>query len=305
MIKRAQNRIAESRWALPVTAAYALLVCLAAGLVTKELWMQLLMLVISTLMMVDLNNANALIRIYSRMVSCSFVVMTLMATFLSTSLETGILQISFIAFFLLILRAYQDQQAAGWVFYAFCAIGVASIVFVKILYFVPVLWILLSTNILAASFRSYCASFLGIIIPYWFVGAYDLYNGKLPVLGQHFAKLIQFGPVFDLTAIDAHRMVCFLFVLLLTVISSAHFLIYSYKDKIRTRMIYEMFIVIDTCCFIFILLQPQHFDELLTLSIVVTSPLSGHFLSLSNSRLSNITFFAIIILALLITIYNL
>ena len=80
---------------------------------------------------------------------------------------------------------------------------------------------------------------------------------------------------------------------------------YSYLDKIRTRMIYEVFIVIDLCCFCLIILQPQHFDRLLGLAILTTSPLIGHYLALSHTKISNICFYAIIVLALIITFYNL
>ena len=87
-MKRIQNRVAGSRIALPVTAVYALLVCLINHLVGQSLWLQLLLLAVSTLLMVQLNNINALIRIYSRMVSCSFLVLMSMVTFIFPGLET-------------------------------------------------------------------------------------------------------------------------------------------------------------------------------------------------------------------------
>ena len=77
-----QKHIAQSRWASPITAAYGLVVTSAAGLVTDGLWLNFAMLLVSTVMMAELNNYYALIRIYSRMVSCSFLVMTTMSLFL-------------------------------------------------------------------------------------------------------------------------------------------------------------------------------------------------------------------------------
>ena len=78
MIKRTQNRIAESRWALPICAAYTLLICIISGLFVEGIWVQLALTAVATLLMVELNNRNSLIRIYSRMVSCSFLVLTMM-----------------------------------------------------------------------------------------------------------------------------------------------------------------------------------------------------------------------------------
>ena len=70
MIRRLQNQIAESRWALPLTAIYGAAIVVLLGAVERQMWAQTALLALSTLLMVELNNANALIRIYSRMVSC-------------------------------------------------------------------------------------------------------------------------------------------------------------------------------------------------------------------------------------------
>lgn len=305
MAKLLQNRIAQSRWALPVTALYALLVSLAGGLATDGLWLQFGMLLVSTMMMVELNNGNALIRIYSRMVSCSFLVMTTMSLFLFRSLEVDVVQITFIAFLLLLLRAYQNQQATGWVFYAFISLGISSIVFPHVLLFVPLLWILMAVNVQCFSPRTFLSSILGIIVPYWFVAAWLLYTNNLGLLSAHFLSIVQFQSPMLLAGVNIHQWLTFAFVFLMAIMGSIHFLAYSYKDSIRIRMIYEMFIVLDACCMVFALLQPQHFNDLLGMAIVVTAPIAGHFLALTQSRLSNITFMVLAAAALSITAFNL
>ena len=75
---------------MPVVALCCLAACLAGDMLTENLWLQLAMLALSALMMVELNNENSLIRVYSRMVSCSFLVMTVMSSFLLQSITTGI-----------------------------------------------------------------------------------------------------------------------------------------------------------------------------------------------------------------------
>ena len=79
MIKRMQNHEAESSFTLPAVSAYAVAVWLASGLLIPHIpftaqelaggaWMQLVCFVVSAYLMVELNNSNALIRIYSRTV---------------------------------------------------------------------------------------------------------------------------------------------------------------------------------------------------------------------------------------------
>ena len=166
-VKRIQNKIADSRLALPVTAIYAVLVCLISGFITQHLWAQFAILIVSTYMMLELNNTNALIRIYSRMVSCSYLMLAVMAHFLLVSVPYGMVQLLFIGFLLLFFRCYQDKRAAGTVFYAYTMLGVASLFFVQVLYFVPITWILLRTNIMAGNVRTLSASIIGLLMPYW------------------------------------------------------------------------------------------------------------------------------------------
>lgn len=282
-----------------------MLVCLAAGFIEHKMWVQSVCLVVSTLLMAELNNANSLIRIYSRMVSCSYLVLTVMASFLLPLMPGAIVGLCFIAFYLSFFHAYQDRTASGWVFYAFFAIGMASTVFVQVLFFVPILWVLLAVNILAFSGRTFCASLLGLVMPYWFVGAYYVCIGSFTPFIQHFVNIAKFARLFDYSLVSEHQIVTFAFLVVISFVGIVHFLRHSYNDKIRTRMLYEVFITIDVCCMVFIVLQPQHYDCLLHIMIVNTAPLIGHFIALTQTRLTNLFFILMVIVALLITAYNL
>lgn len=303
-MKRLQNRIATSRWSLPVTVAYGLLVSLAAGFVTEVSWLNFALLFVSVMMMVELNNSNALIRIYSRMVSCSFLVMTTMSLFLFQTVDVAVVQITFIAFLLLMLRSYQEPNATGLTFYAFCALGITSIVFPQILLFLPPLWIVMATYIQNFSPRTFLSSIIGVIAPYWFVTAWLIYTGKYAWLGTHFISILQFGTPFYLVDVKLQEWLTFALVLLCAIIGSIHFLMYSYQDRIRIRLIYEMFIVLDGLTMFFALIQPQHFDCLLGMAIVLTAPIIGHWLALTSSKLSNIVSMLLAAAVFALTIYN-
>lgn len=305
MVKRLQNRIAQSRWALPVTIIYGLVICLTVELMGYGQWMTFSLLLVATLMMAELNNGYSLIRIYSRMVSCSFMVMITMSLTLFDSVSVAVVMVAFIAFLLLIFRAYQNPRAVGWVFYAFVALGIGSIAFPKSLLLLPVLWIIMALNVLCFSPRTFIASLLGIIAPYWFVAAWLIYDHNIGYLSTHFLSVLQFDPLCQFSGINLHHLLTFAFVMLLAVIGAVHFFLFSYQDRIRIRLMYETFVVLDGCAVVFAILQPQCFDEMLGISIVTTATLIGHFLALTHSRLSNITSLALSAIALVLTIYNL
>ena len=300
-----QNRIAESRWALPITVVYAVLVCLACRLISDQLWVQMAMLIISTYLVIELNNTNSLIRIYSRMISCTFLVLMSAANIIFPSVESRIVQLCFIGCYTALFRAYQDKQASGPVFYAFLCIGIASTIFIQIAFYVPILWILLAVNILAFSNRTFWASVLGLIVPYWFIGGYHAYTGEINQLARHFTNMAQFGPLFDYSAITEHQIVTFAYVVLIAAIGIIHYLRNSFADKIRTRMLYELFITMCVGSIVFMILQPQYYEILMGILIVNTAPLIAHFIALTRTRLTNIAFYLLIGLSIVITAYNL
>ena len=271
----------------------------------ENMWLNFALLIASTVMMAELNNSNALIRIYSRMVSCSFLVMTSMSLFLFRTINVAVVQITFITFLLFLLRTYQRPEATGLTFYAFCALGMGSVVFPQVLLFLPALWIVMAVYMQSFSPRVLLSTILGIITPYWFVVAWLVYTSNIDWLGTHFLSVFQFGKPFYAQGVGLHEWLTFAFVLLCAIIGGVHFMMYSYQDRIRIRMIYEMFIVLDSLTVLFAILQPQHFDFLLGMSIVLTAPLIGHWLALTHTRLSNIVSIVLFAIAFGLTVFNL
>ncbi len=305
IVKRFQNRVAESRIALPVTGVYAFAVCALGGLFTEQLWVQFVLLAVSSFLMMELNNVNALIRIYSRMVSCSFLVLAVMSQYLVVDVRCGIVQACFIAFYLFLFSAYQDNRAMGRVFYAFLMLGIASTMFVQILFFVPVVWVLLCTKLMVRSFRAFVSSLFGLLVPYWFMVAYYLYIDDVDSLLDHFLQIAQFGPVLGWMDMPVSHILTAAYVAILAVVGMIHFRLNNYKDKIRTRMLFEIFSVLALAAIVFMILQPQHIDYLLALLIVSTSPMIGHYIALTNTFITNISFYVMLVVTLIITCVNL
>lgn len=304
MHKRLQNRIAGSKLALPLTLAYTLGVCAAAGFAGRGWWVQTGCLLAAVLLMAYMNNANALLRVYSRMVSCSFAVISLTAVFLLPSIKDAVVGLCAIGFYIIIFRTYQDRRSSGTVFYAFMLLGIASVFFIQTLFFVPVLWVLMGTNLLSLSWRNVLASLLGVVFPYWFLGGYCLYADKLDAFIAHFVSMADFSWFLDYSAVTMQEAVSFGFIALLGLIGAVHFLRQSYNDKIRTRMLFELFIAMEVVVAAFVCLAPKFFDPLLRLLIVNVAPLAAHFFTLTHTRITNLAFVLLSLAAVSITACN-
>lgn len=304
--KRFQNKVAESRWSALRMSIIALIIWVAAGLLTFQpnIVISFVCIAMTALMMGQLNSANALIRIYSRMIMCSYLVITSIATFLFADIEPALVTLCAAICYTFLFRCYQDKNSPGWIFYAYLALGLASVFWVQALFFLPFLWIVTTTNLLAMNFRNLIASLLGVIAPYWFTFSWYAFTDNVPAFVEHFEDLFSFGPIADLTVLTSHQLVTIAFTTLLALTGIIHFVNTSHKDNIRTRLLYETFITIDALTLVFIILQPQHLDFLYGVFAVNTAPLIGHFIALTHTKWTNWYFIALSIIAIAICIYN-
>lgn len=294
-MKRFQNHIAESRFAFPVT----LVPCMSVWLLSDTDIPTFTALLVAAIIMVELNNSNVLLRIFSRMVSCCFLVLMTMATTLSGELETKVSALSFAFFLYAIFHTYQDRHATGWVFYAFLSLAADSMVFPQILFFVPLLWILMATRLISMTIKTFVASILGLITPYIFAAAYHLYTSHLPSLALDISSF-----TFQLTVptLTIKQVILLVYVLLCTIIGTIHYLRTRQQDRIKTQLLYEMIITINIVAILFLALQPQHFNSLIGIIIVCTSPLIAHFIALTNTKWTNLLTKLLLLLAVGITL---
>ena len=69
-------------------------------------------------------------------------------------------------------------------------------------------------------------------------------------------------------------------------------------------LLYSFFIWMDLFTIALMAFQPQHYDMLLRMMILNTSPLIAHFLTLRSTKITNVAFYVLTGLILIITAYN-
>lgn len=289
---------------LPLAAAITLGVWLLCGLVEHAWWGQLVCFVATTYLLVELSNSNALLRVRSRMVSATFLALSCASCLLLGSLPGGIVQLCTVAATIILFRTYQDKQAPGWNFYAFLCIGLSSLVFVQTLYFVPLVWLLMASHLQSLSWRSWMASLIGLLTPYWFAMLYFLYVQNFTPVAAHFSQLTQLPFPYDYASLAIGQWALYVLVLVLAMTSAVHFWYRSFEDKIRIRQLFGYFIAMSFFVLLILALQPQHFDMLMRMLLVFASPLIAHFFTMTSSKSTNIFFIVTLVLVSLLTVYN-
>ena len=298
--------MAESRLTFPVTVLYGLLLCLIGGVIQHQWWIQLACYILATYLMILLNNFHALIRIYSRAITSAFIILSGVACFIFPSLEGCIVTVGLVASLLTLFTTYQNREAAGWIYYTFLILGVASVANIHFLVFIPIYWIMM-IFINSLSLRTFIASLFGLLTPYWIWIAVVLFFYKDNL--TPFTNLFQ--PLTEVTFFNAYGSIplshylTYAFLVILSFTGIIHFLRKSYNDKIRTRQFYYSIIFFDIVVLVLLALFPQYYDLLFRPAIILTSPLIGHFIALTRTKITNIAFYLILITALLLTGFNL
>ena len=314
-MKRLQNKIAESRILLPIAFLYAIGIWVIAlqhnsaaahhDTTLAIRFPELACFVVSAYLMVELSNSNALLRIRSRMVTATFLFASCMYVSGFHSILGSLGQLGFIATIILLFQTYQNRAASGKTFYAFFCLAFISLLYVRYLYYVPLLWLLMFSRLQSYSWRTMTASILGIVTIYWFVSLWHFYNWDFTPLVNHLSDLSIFVFPANYAAVTIDQWLVYAFLVIISSAGIIHFWKYSYEDKIHIRQLYGFFIAIDLITLLYIALQPDQFNAFIRIAIICSSPIVAHFLTLTNSRLSNIAFFVILAACIIITITNL
>ena len=207
--------------------------------------------------------------------------------------------VTFLIALYFLFRSYQQAKPASYLFHAFVFMGMGSLFFPQLMFFVPVFWIG-AYSFQSLHPKSFFASLIGWSVPYWFLLGYTYLSGHMELFYQPFLELVNFRSIrfgfrpWELATIG--------YILLLYIVSSSHCLIAGYEDKIRTRSYLHFLIFLNFCIFVYIGLQPALYPHLFSLLLIGTSILIGHLFVLTNSRSSNLFF--IIMLVGLFTLFG-
>jgi len=222
-------------------------------------------------------------------------------------MEGAIVLLCFAASLLTLFQTYQDKEAVGWTFYTYVCLSLSSLVNIHMLWFVPIYWMIQAFFIYSLSWRPFFASILGLLLPYWFMITWVLwrYGGNFMPFLKHFQPLGDIQMPADHFSLSTPQYLTFAYVFILALTGTIHYLRTSYNDRIRTRQIFYTLILFDFIVAIILMVLPQHYDILMRVMIVLTSPLIGHFISLTNTRFTNIAFHLILYTAFILTCLHL
>lgn len=260
-----------------------------------------ILLGVATIQLLILHNTFALIRTHTNFY------LTLFILFAGLLLPQTLNVASIIVPCLLLathnlFKTYQLQQPVGYVFQSFLFIGLGSILFPPLLYYVPFLYGSLG-SFRSLTWRTFFAGLLGICLPYWILFAYAACTENMELFYAPFLKLAPELP-FRFEEWTLSSILSLSYILLITIAGSLHCLVNNYEDKIRTRAFLSYFIILQIWTLLLIFGLPQHLNILFPILITGCCIPGGHLFALSHSKTSNLFFIICVILFIALISYN-
>lgn len=243
----------------------------------------------------ELTNTFVLLRISSRMLSS--VLALLLGTILCLhTINPGliVMVLSILSFFGLFFT-YQ-QQIPTVTFLSYLAISIASLVFPKLLFIVPIYW-LAQIYLRSLSIRCWIASILGVLSVYWiFFGISMCTEGGLELFLTTCLSIVDLDMP-DYSSLPLSHILIYSYLMVFFLVGTVNCYMNSFLDKTRTRIIYKSIIMHGFVIAIAIAAQPHFFHVLLPLLMVDSAMVGGHYIALTYNRFSHL--YCIVMLLLL------
>jgi hypothetical protein len=183
-----------------------------------------------------------------------------------------------------LLTSYHDSGAVRNTFNAAFYIGVASLFWVHILWFLPVFWRGMH-NFKVLNLRTFLASLIGVGVIYWLLLGWHVWKSGYAPVDLPFAFVPLLKPAFPVAGnwplID---WIYVLYVAFLTLIAIVNILLHEYEDSLRTRQFLYFFILFFVVSFGLFLLYQQSSDEFLGVICIPASILLSHFFTVKTGK---------------------
>lgn len=236
-------------------------------------------------LLMELNNSNVLLRVGSRMMG------VLLTVLFAVSFSLHVFCVGHVVGLLGLLSyfcAFASYQNGGrvYVFVNFLCLSLASLFFPPFIFFVPLCWASLA---LLRSFdlKSFCASLLGVITPYWCLLAYMVLFDRYDIIVDY-ADVIDGLDWFAYSSLSLHQMLVGILSLVMFVVGGIEFRVHSYLDKTRIRILYDVVLVLGCGGFLLLGVLPGCYRSLLPFVLVNVAIVSGHHLAQCFGKVMNV-----------------
>lgn len=178
--------------------------------------------------------------------------------------------------------SYHEPDSMDKAYNAALLIGVGSLLWIHILWFLPLFWYGMY-SFRSLNVRTFMASFLGISTVYWFVLGWCVWQKDFSPFVIPFTSLFKIHFLLE-KGTDFIDWISIAYVALLTAIASINIITHEYEDNLRTRQFLSFVIILAVYPFVLFFLYEQSSEEYLEIACVPSSILMAHFFTVVRNK---------------------
>jgi len=238
----------------------------------------------------------------------TFLPFTFYILFISTNPDFFPLKSTTLGVFCLILAMYElfisyhEERAVSKAYNAALLIGIGSLLWVHLLWFMPLFWIGMY-NFRSLSPRTLAASIVGVGTVYWFLLGWCVWQNDYTVFTIPFASLLKMR-LLNLDNFTIVNWISILLIAFLTVTASVNIITHDYDDNLRSRQFLSFLILMAIWAFSLYFIYEQNSEEFLETACVPASILIAHFFTVGRKRILQWMFYAIVLIMVALLFYR-
>ena len=253
-------------------------------------------------LLVEMNNAFALIRVRASAQTSLYFLLVSICPALYSLYRGQVAAACLLLTLIFLFRSYRGERTSACLFHAFVFAGVSSLFVPQLMLLIPFLWIG-AYNLRSLNAKSWVASILGWMLPYWFLLSYAYLTNRMELFFSPFKRLASFSQIGGWE--NASQWVTLAYVGMLFIAGAVHAVALGDEDKLSTRSYLRFLVLLGVCGVVLIVLQPALYKQLLPLLWICASIVGGRLFILSRGRIANIFFVCSVIGAFLLFAFNL
>lgn len=266
----------------------------------NNFWLTYILLAVTSYILLETNTRCHLLRVRSRMVSSTYLILLTSLPALHSTPSVFVAPLCMTFANLLLFSRFEDSKASGTVFYAFLLIGIALLMFPPLVLLLPAVWFCSSFHLRVLTPRAWMASLMGLALPHLYYITYALYAHTYTP--THWTQYLA-TPSWTIPEVP----VCIhvgMFILLFAW-STIHFRSNSYRDTMRTRMFFSVFLGESLFILPLFIVCSDQWQQVTALHVALAAPLIAHYFALAEGKWHNFWcfFWAGIVLTLAILNY--
>ncbi len=182
----------------------------------------------------------------------------------------------------LLFKSYHDEEAVVNAYKTALLLGVGSLVWVHILWFIPLLWRGMY-NFKSWSPKIMAASVFGLLTVYWFVFGWCVWQQDFTLFTHSFSLLGRFS-LFRFTDLGWVDWISIILVGLITVAATINILTHELEENLRTRQ-FLWFLILFTCwTLLLFFVYSQSSEDFLQILCIPAAILTAHFFTLKRNK---------------------